>query len=430
MGKGLYENIKEAYLFLCLNYEPEDEIFIFGFSRGAYTARSFAGFIGNCGIMKSENIEKVIKAAELYKERGRIADEAMKAELQNDLFSLINNFGCAVTTCDAEIAWKRTKPGLKDHTQPKVKISYLGLWDTVKTLIDTSRAEKEFHDDDIPECALSGRHAVAIDEHRKPFNFTPWENIEAANRRVFESLNLKTSFDDYKISPERAFKEVWFPGTHGIVGGGGDIRGLSDGALIWVLDGARDAGLKLDTGPLSKVFGLTPTPIAPLDNTKKDGALENLNDLRNKFKKFLRSGPQHISEVSDSLIARYAAPAEFLPEEEEREKEESYRPEALNSVEIEVAALAKSSFSYEDFELYNGYDTDEWVTISDKKTVNGWRYRAYTVQQNDRLGEISKTELGSVHKYKALQACNKVMIPDADIVHPGQIINIPIGRAN
>jgi len=425
LGKGLYENIKEAYLFLCLNYSPGDEIYIFGFSRGAYTARSFAGFIGNCGIMKSEHIEKVIKAAELYKQRGTETDEDLKQSLENTLFTFINRYGCEVTTCQAEHDWKKSKTGYEDHEQPRVKISYLGVWDTVKTLIDTDRKEKEFHDDDIPECAEAGRHAVALDEHRGSFNFTPWENIEDANRRAWEANSEGLEFEEYCVSPKRAFQEVWFPGTHGGVGGGGDQRGLSDNALLWVLEGAKDKGLVLDTGPLSKVFGLAPTPIAPLDNTETDGALEQIYDFKGNFKKFVRTGPKHVSEVSESLFARFAAPASVLPREEERKKKDSYRPDALEAIQDEVKAAAEAKYSKDDFELYNGYAHDPNEVIPDKKEVNGKEYRAYTVQQGDTLGTIAGKTLGSKKRYKEIHACNKVMIPDQNVVHPGQIINIP-----
>ena len=432
-GKGLYENVREAYVFLCLNYEPGDEIYLFGFSRGAYTARSFAGLVGNCGIMRSEHIEKVIEAAELYKKRGEARSEKDGAALQEDLFSLIRTYGHPVTTCTAEADWKRCKVGLEDHQQPTVDLRYIGLWDTVKTtptlrnMFGFYDPGTEFHDEDIPECTISGRHAVALDEHRESFNFTSWENLDEANRRAMTIQGFGGSFDEYAISPSRSFQEVWFPGTHGGVGGGGERRGLSDNALLWVLEGAREQGLQININAESKVFQLKPTPIEYLDNTEKDGAMEQVSDFKGKFKKFVRSGPKGLHQVSESTFARISAPPGVLPEEEERKANETYDPAALHSLSKDAAAMAHEKYNAEDFELYNGYADSGFEVMHDIKVVSGWKYRLYTVKQNDTLSEIAKSELGN-GKWRALHATNRVMVPQADSVHPGQVLSIPVSK--
>jgi len=431
-GKGLYANVREAYLFLCLNYEPGDEIYLFGFSRGAYTARSFGGLVGNCGIMRSEYIEKVLEAARLYKARGEANTDAKRIALQEDLFALIKKYGHPVTTCQAEHDWKLCQFGLEEHNHPRVDIKYIGLWDTVKSIFTLRQSlglpdpSSEFHDEDIPECTSSGRHAVALDEHRKTFDFTPWENLDQANKRVFEKINWSGSFDEYKTSKDRAFKEVWFPGTHGSVGGGGERRGLSDTSLLWVLDGARAEGLQINTVSESKVFQLKPTPIHYLDNTEKDGVMEQVSEIKSAvpFLKFTRSGPNHLSEVSGSALARYAAPPSVLPKEEERKSESSYRPGALKKIENEVKAFVESHYTEEDFELYNGYADSDWEKMEAKRTVSGWEYELYTVKQDDTLSKIAKSEIQN-NSYKALQACNKVMVPNYNMLHPGQVLSIP-----
>lgn len=427
LGKGLYENVKEAYTFLCLNYEPGDEIYIFGFSRGAYTARSFAGLVGNCGIMRSEFIEKVIKAAELYKQRSLADDEGEKSQLEKLMFGLHCNFGCEVVTCESEADWKRTRHGLSDHTHPRINITYLGLWDTVKTLIDTDRSEREFHDDDIPECALSGRHAVALDEYRQAFDVTLWGNLEQANRRAHKEAGDERSIEEYLVAEDRAFAEVWFPGTHGAVGGGGEVRGLSDNALLWVLEGARRAGLRADATSQSKVYRLAPTAMAPLDNTNDDGLMENLSELRKAlpFGQFVRVGPKHMSEVSRSAIIRYAAPAKYLPWEDDRDEDDPYRPAALlaNPEVMKAAEEQAAQYGEWDFQLYRGYDLDDhaWSV----RDVDGVKYRPVKVRQGQSLGEIAGRELGDVDRYTELQTINRVMIPDANHVYAGQIINVP-----
>ncbi|MGB7407285.1 MAG: DUF2235 domain-containing protein [Pontixanthobacter sp.] len=428
LGKGLYENVQEAYTFLCLNYEPGDEIYVFGFSRGAYTARSFAGLVGNCGIMKSEHLEKVIKAAEIYKERSSANDDEKKEKLQRLMFGLHRNFGCDVVTCDAEADWKRTRHGLEGHKQQKIKIAYLGLWDTVKTLIDTSRTEREFHDDDIPECALSGRHAVALDEYRQAFAPTLWDNTDEANRRAHDRISDQRPFEEYKYATDRAFAEVWFPGTHGGVGGGGDIRGLSDNAMLWVLEGARKAGLAVDTTPLSKVFKFCPTAMAPLDNSTEDSFMENVSEARKKLPigSFSRCGPSHISQVSEAAIIRYACPAEMLPWEDDRDEDDPYRPAALSgNTELEKAVVDRAeAYTREDFELYRGYGWDDGAW--GERQSGAVKFEPYRMGQNETLGQVAGRELHEFGRYEELQRWNKVMIPDADHVFADQVINVPV----
>ena len=218
------------------------------------------------------------------------------------------------------------------------------------------------------------------------------------------------------------------PGTHGGVGGGGEIRGLSDDALLWVLDGAREAGLEIDTTPLSQVFRLAPTALAPLDNTEDDGLMENLSEVRKKlpFGKFHRESPTHISQVSQSAIIRYAAPAAFLPWEDDHDEDEPYRPATLSANPEVEAAVKEAALEYSeaDFQLYRGYDLDDhsW----NEREVAGIKYRPSKVQQGESLGGIARKELGEFERFDELQAVNKVMVPDADAVYPGQMLNVPI----
>lgn len=434
-GKGLYENVREAYIFLCLNYEPGDELYLFGFSRGAYTARSFAGLVGNCGIMRSEHIEQVIEAAALYKERGQARSAEQRELLQEKLFTLIRQYGHPVTTCQAEDEWKRCKHGLGDHTQPLVDIRYIGLWDTVKTTLTLRNLfgmydpDTEFHDEDIPECTSAGRHAVALDEHRGSFDVTLWGNLEESNRAAMRKSDISGDYESYSTDSNRAFQEIWFPGTHGAVGGGGERRGLSDTALLWVLDGAREQGLQINTDAESKVFLLQPTPIDYLDNTEDDGAMEEFSDFWKKLKRgHVRVGPRGLHEVSDSAIARFAAPADLLPIEEERPENEQYRPKALRGIEAAVKAKSEQRFNREDFDLYNGYLNSDFEIMQDRKIVEGWDYTLYTVKKDDRLSEIALSELGNGN-WRALQATNKIMIPDPNRLHPGQVLSIPVTRS-
>src|SRR3954471_3120072 len=104
-GEGIDKNIKDAYKFIMWNFEPGDEIYLFGFSRGAYTARSVAGFIRNCGILKPEYLHLLDEAYELYRD---------KTELTSPSSDFMMSF--------------------KERYSFQPRIKFIGVWDTVGCL--------------------------------------------------------------------------------------------------------------------------------------------------------------------------------------------------------------------------------------------------------------------------------------------------------
>lgn len=223
-GADLDENLIEAYTFINLNYEPGDELYLFGFSRGAYTVRSLAGLLRKCGVLRRAHVDKTHEALNIYRDHDVNAD-SVAAE----------RFRIAHAA-----AWPRiTAP----FTAPPVdlRISYLGVWDTVGSLgiprvlpisLGLNR-QYQFHDTALSRAVDSARHAVAIDEKRKAFAPTLWSNVDAFNTPG---------------APARV-AQAWFPGDHGGVGGSDVSRGLSNCALLWVLEGAEAAGLALSREP-------------------------------------------------------------------------------------------------------------------------------------------------------------------------------------
>jgi hypothetical protein len=209
-GKGIDKNIKDTYRFLMWNYETrEDQLFLFGFSRGAYTARSLAGFIRNCGILKPSNLNLVDEAYELYRDRTFVThpdSDAMKSFRRNYCFN-----GADTTP-----------------------IYFIGVWDTVGALgipfnirLIEDKARYNFHDVTLSSWVLNAFHALAIDERRAIFSPTLWEasaNITAANR----------------------LEQVWFSGVHANIGGGYAQSGLSDITLVWMIQKATECGLLVD----------------------------------------------------------------------------------------------------------------------------------------------------------------------------------------
>lgn len=180
-GVGLPDNIRRAYKFLSRWYEPGDQVFIFGFSRGAFTARSLVGYIAGAGLLtrKSCTLENEILAWTYY-----------RTPTNDRLPGLYEQLGDFV------------------HDRDKLRISCLGVFDTVGALGIPSdfarrfnRARYEFHDVDLSSITHVNLQALAIDEHRKPFQSTVWR---------------KPKFRRYVSHTE----QVWFPGAHADIGGG------------------------------------------------------------------------------------------------------------------------------------------------------------------------------------------------------------------
>ncbi|OQP62561.1 hypothetical protein A3860_28125 [Niastella vici] len=219
-GAGIDKNIKDIYTFLILNYEPGDEIYLFGFSRGAYTARSIGGLIRNCGILRPEYIELVDKAYDLYRAR----DEYTKPE------------------SDMMVGFRRQYA--RENVTP---IKFIGVWDTVGSLgipLPWYRAwnmkKYQFHDVTLSSTVQNAYQALAIDERRRLFAPTLW----------------KVS-DTVKNDPNHPQKveQRWFAGVHSNIGGGYADTGLSDIALQWLSVQAHKTGLCYERKEYEQIKG-------------------------------------------------------------------------------------------------------------------------------------------------------------------------------
>ncbi|MGB3338211.1 MAG: DUF2235 domain-containing protein [Devosia sp.] len=239
-GWGLFDKVADAYRFLIFNYEPGDQIFIFGFSRGAFTARSLAGLIRKCGVVPRANGRSIKKAFDFYQSKVALPDEDDAQQFRMD-----NSPG---TVCKAEDRDWRIAHGADPEAVariPLLDIRYIGVWDTVEALglprhlhlsaLTGKIASYEFHDARLSSTVHSARHAVAVDENRRSFEPTLWDNLP----------RLNDGHGDGTL-----YQQSWFPGEHGAVGGGGGRRGLSNNALAWILDGAEQQGLAFDAARL------------------------------------------------------------------------------------------------------------------------------------------------------------------------------------
>ncbi len=209
-GVGLDKRIKEGYEELVNSYEDGDEIFVIGFSRGAYSARSLVGMIRNVGLLQKSHRKEIHAAYELYRTRDEGADSPT-AELFRERFSR------------------------------EVGISCLGVWDTVGALgvplnsFDWFNARRyQFHDTELSGIVRNAFHAVAVDEHRASYMPTLWAPRE---------------------KPDQRMEQVWFCGAHADVGGGYHRAELSDVSLLWMTERLKECGLAVRD---DKLPGISP----------------------------------------------------------------------------------------------------------------------------------------------------------------------------
>jgi len=212
-GVGLGRNVFDAYRFLIDSYEPGDELYFFGFSRGAFTARSLAGLVRNCGILRQEDASRIDEAWALYRSS---ADKPS---------------GVASTL-------------FRRAYSHEPRIHFIGVWDTVgalgvpvlgprwlKPVVKWLNHRWEFHDTKLSTWVDGAFHALAIDERRAAFEPTLWHQQPSAGHQEL--------------------KQVWFTGVHCDIGGGYPDTSLSDIALLWMAARAREYGVEFLPGAFS-----------------------------------------------------------------------------------------------------------------------------------------------------------------------------------
>ena len=369
-GRGLTRNLTDAYRNLVFNYTPGDEIFIFGFSRGAFSARSFAGLIRNSGIVRREHAGKTFRAVELYRSRkpgdapsGREAAEFREA-----------------------------------YAHPPAQIAYLGVWDTVGALgipnyYSIARffnRKHAFHDCSLSSSVRSARHAVAIDETRRTFEPTLWDN--------FEQLNRERGKDP--AADDAPYQQKWFSGVHSAVGGGTPSRGLSDHALEWVWEGARRAGLALDSSPDSRLYSLQPDFTQPLDGTDPAAAAAKRRLAVSVWRQAPRAnGPGEVVHVSVSARRRWHAPVERLP------GNAPYRPGALRAVAQALDAEADGAAA--------------------AILPEAGAFEIVEVKSGDSLSKIARDRLGDTARWREIMAMNADKLIHPDRIYRGMTLRVP-----
>jgi uncharacterized protein (DUF2235 family) len=222
-GYGIKNDLSDAYIFLCRNFKPEDQLYLFGFSRGAYTVRALASLLFMYGLIPPDNDRLAPYAVRMMwaihkLQRKARDDESVQAQI-TEYFRLSDEFKATYS--------RECKP------------HFVGVWDTVSAVGWFSSPLSLPFTASNPDIAI-GRHAIAIDERRAFFRTNRWE----------------PSGNSAEAGP-KDLKQVWFPGVHCDVGGGypESESGVSKIALEWMIDEARIAGLHLDETLVARVLG-------------------------------------------------------------------------------------------------------------------------------------------------------------------------------
>ena len=204
-GRGFSKNLLDCYRFIFQNFEADDHIYLFGFSRGAATVRSLSGFIHAFGILPKCREDLIQQAYKIYK----IRDDKERKKRAAELVEKNSTMWC--------------------------KIKFVGVWDTVAALglplkwtsyfLDRLFPHR-FHNFKLSDSVEYARHALAIDDERKTFHPVLWDRLQEGQ-------------------PAERLKQVWFSGVHTDVGGGYAEEELSNISLCWMVHEATAKGLRL-----------------------------------------------------------------------------------------------------------------------------------------------------------------------------------------
>lgn len=257
-GVGISKNIQDGYRSLAEEYRPGDSIYLFGFSRGAFTARSLGGMISSCGLLRRKYGVLTKQAFELYRDARKHPEVAARFK--------------------RKFSWR-------------TNVKFIGVWDTVgalglpfETLDKLNPFRHRFHNTVLSPEVRFAYHALAVDDERRTFHPTLWTETPVEGQIL---------------------EQVWFPGMHSDVGGGYENHDLSDISLEWMIQKAIDAGLTFIDG---WEYSLDPKPKG------------KIHDSRDKWGKLFRWKVRDITsfneayEIRESLVHESVEQRRAAPE--------------------------------------------------------------------------------------------------------------------
>src|SRR6185312_13598675 len=272
LGIGVWKNVRDIYTFVCRNFEVGDQIYGFGFSRGAFTIRLVMGLIGKCGIVKAESEAKLVECVQMAYEAYR-RDYLLRASRRRHMIYhhilrppkyIPDEEGNPSNVVDlSDIGCQQIFPD----------ISFLGVWDTVDAY-------------GMPVDELK----LAIDERVWPMSFADRDPSDRLLTRRHAGDVAKQKI----IGPDR-LQQVWFAGVHANIGGGYPDDGLAFTSLKWMMDEAGKTGLRYEK--------LVSEEIAARVNT--DG---EEYDSRSGIAGYYRYGPRQVGALCDDVDHGVAVP--------------------------------------------------------------------------------------------------------------------------
>ena len=198
-GYGITKNIEDAYEYLMDKYEEEDYVYLFGFSRGAFTVRALAGMLHKCGLLVKGSNNLIPYATRMY----RYGEDSIAK-------------------------------GFKKTFSRECRPHFVGVWDTVKSI--GLLLPRRFPNSKLNPDVNIGIHALSIDEKRSKFRPNLWEVA-----KISEDV-------------DQFIRQVWFAGVHCDIGGSYKETGLSNITLKWMINEARLQGLLIKEKEYDKII--------------------------------------------------------------------------------------------------------------------------------------------------------------------------------
>lgn len=239
-GYGLDQTILQGYAYLAVTYEPGDELFIYGFSRGAYAARTLVGWLSYSGLLSTTQLNPGC-VSRVRKAMAPPNSDAQPDELAQCLTDMVlDPFNQSIDHAYHlyrnlhDEAHSLASTAFRRRGTQDIPITVLGIWDTVGPLGIPTSALKwlnehryNFHDTELSPIVKRAYHAVALDEHRADYNATLWTSPASAGQTI---------------------QQCWFSGAHGDVGGSYYEQELADISLSWIQRKSIEAGLSIESG--------------------------------------------------------------------------------------------------------------------------------------------------------------------------------------
>lgn len=297
-GIGIDEEISDAYEWLVEHYEPDAKIFIFGFSRGAFTARSLAGFISECGLLRCGSPVSLSVMYSHYR-KGKVSRSIRQLD----------------KVPENELSFEERQ--IKKYSQP-IPVWFQGVWDTVGALgvripyfPKVSSKDFAFLETDLRINDTRAYHALAIDEHRKTFEPTLWKSV------------INKQGDSYAPRAIDNVEQRWFVGAHSNVGGGYPNDLLAQIPLRWLMSKAIAHGLQFKT------------PVEVDGDANRSPIRDSFGEMLHGFYRLTRFGIPYYRPIGTKPVETAVDVTSFINETIDRSvfdrwrADSTYRPQNL-----------------------------------------------------------------------------------------------------